>query len=182
MGMVGALDTLCGQAFGARQCHMLGIHMQRAMFVLTLVCVPLTLIWAYTGQILMILHQDHQISMEAGLYARWMIPSLFGHAILQCQTRFLQNQNIVFPLMSCSGFTALLHILFCWIFVFKIGLGNKGAALANSTSYWVNALFLALYVKLSPTCKTSWTGFSKETFHDVLKFIRLAVPSAAMVW
>ncbi|XP_020251773.1 protein DETOXIFICATION 16-like [Asparagus officinalis] len=181
MGMGSAMDTLCGQAFGAKQYHMLGIYMQRALIVLTLVSVPVAFVWAFTGQILIALHQDEQISTEAGLYARWMIPSLFGYGLLQCHIKFLQSQKIVIPLMICSGITTLLHILFCWVLVLKSSLGVRGAAIAISLSYWVNVLLLALYVKLSPACKRTWTGFSREALKDIPKFLKLAIPSAAMI-
>ena len=161
---------------------MLGIHMQRAMCVLLLVSIPLAVIWAYTGQILLALGQDPEISAAAGLYARWMIPCIFAYGLLQCHVRFLQTQNIVFPMVISSGFTALLHLFICWVLVFKSGLGNKGAALANSISYWINVVLLAFYVKFSPACKKTWTGFSKEALHDVFNLIRLAIPSAVMVW
>ncbi|XAR50237.1 hypothetical protein NMG60_11004507 [Bertholletia excelsa] len=36
LGMGGALETFCGQAYGAGQYQMLSVHMQRAMLVLTL--------------------------------------------------------------------------------------------------------------------------------------------------
>jgi MATE family multidrug resistance protein len=49
LGMASALDTLCGQAFGARQYHLLGIYKQRAMFLLTIVSIPLAVVWFYTG-------------------------------------------------------------------------------------------------------------------------------------
>ena len=39
-----------------------------------------------------------------------------------------------------------------------------------------------LYVRLSPSCKYSWTGFSAEAFRGVPDFLKLAVPSAVMVW
>ena len=70
----------------------------------------------------------------------------------------------------------------CLSLVSKLGLGNKGAALANAISYWINDLFLALYVKYSPSCKSSWAGFSKEAFKDVSNFLSIAVPSAIMIW
>lgn len=54
LGMASALDTLCGQAFGARQYYLLGIYKQRAMFLLTLVSVPLSVVWFYTGEILLL--------------------------------------------------------------------------------------------------------------------------------
>ncbi|KAL3640744.1 Protein DETOXIFICATION 16 [Castilleja foliolosa] len=181
MGMASALDTLCGQSYGAKQYHMLGIHMQRAMFVLLLVCIPLAIVWANTGSILTALGQDPDISKEAGLYARFMIPTIFGYAILQCQVKFLQTQNNVFPMMLSSGITTLVHLVLCWALVFKSGLGSRGAAVANSISYWMNAFMLFLYIKFSSSCSRTWTGFSKEALHDVFNFIRLAVPSAVMV-
>ncbi|XP_021638546.1 protein DETOXIFICATION 16 isoform X2 [Hevea brasiliensis] len=181
LGMASALDTFSGQSYGAKQYHMLGIHMQKAMFVLLLVSIPLALIWACTRPILIAFGQDEAISEEAGTYACFMIPSLFAYGLLQCLNKFLQTQNIVFPMMICSGITALLHILVCWILVFKSGLESMGAALANSISYWINVLLLALYVKFSPSCAKTWAGFSKEALQNILSFVKLAIPSAVMV-
>ncbi|KAM0041037.1 putative multi antimicrobial extrusion protein [Helianthus debilis subsp. tardiflorus] len=181
VGMGSALDTFCGQSFGAKQYHMLGIHKQRAMIVLLSASVPLAFIWANAGTLLVFLGQDPEISAEAGLYARFMIPTLFAIALLQCHIRFLQSQNNVFPMMLSSGITTLLHILICWIMVFKSGLGSRGAALANAISLWINVLLLAIYVRVSPTCKKTWTGFSKEAFYNIPTFLKLAVPSAVMI-
>ncbi|KAJ4850883.1 hypothetical protein Tsubulata_007128 [Turnera subulata] len=136
LGMGGALETFCGQAYGAKLYHMLGVYMQRAMIISTLVGIPVSILWAFTGKILAILNQDPQISAEAGLYTRWLIPSIFPYAILQCQLRFLQAQNITLPLMISTGATTLFHVLVCWTLIFKFGLGNKGAALSNGISYW----------------------------------------------
>ncbi|KAJ7975180.1 Protein DETOXIFICATION [Quillaja saponaria] len=181
LGMASALDTLCGQAYGAKQHRTLGIHMQRAMFVILIVSIPLAIIWANTGRLLIALGQDPEISAEAGQYARFMIPSLFAYGLLQCLNRFLQTQNIVFPMVLCSGVTALVHIFICWILVLKSGLGTRGAALANNISYWLNVLLMALYVKFSSSCANTGTGFSKEALQNILTFLRLAVPSAVMV-
>ncbi|XP_075093702.1 protein DETOXIFICATION 16-like [Nicotiana tabacum] len=135
MGMGSALGTLCGQSYGAKQYHMLGIHMQRAMLVLLLASVPFACIWANAGYTLVFLGQDPEIAAEAGSYARYMIPSIFAYALLQCHIRFLQAQNNVLPMMFSAGITTLLHLFSCWILIFKSGLGNKGAALANAISY-----------------------------------------------
>ncbi|TYK28478.1 protein DETOXIFICATION 16-like [Cucumis melo var. makuwa] len=110
MGMASALDTFCGQSYGAKQYHMLGIHMQRAMLVLLLVSVPLAVIWANTGGILKLLGQDAEIATEAGKYAICMIPTLFAYGLLQCLNRFLQTQNVVLPMVMCSATAVLLHI------------------------------------------------------------------------
>ncbi|XP_052487465.1 protein DETOXIFICATION 27-like isoform X1 [Gossypium raimondii] len=42
LGMASALETLCGQAFGAKQYHMFGLYMQRSWIVLLLCCYPFT--------------------------------------------------------------------------------------------------------------------------------------------
>lgn len=179
--MGSALDTFCGQSYGAKQYRMLGIHMQRAMIVLLLASIPLAFIWGNAGHILVFLGQDPEISAGAGHYARFMIPSIFAYAIIQCHTRFLQTQNIVAPMMLTTGISLLAHFPICWFLVFKSGLGNRGAALANSISYWNNAVLLVLYVRISPSCKNTWTGFSKEALHGLPKFLKLSIPSAVMI-
>ncbi|RZC53441.1 hypothetical protein C5167_012353, partial [Papaver somniferum] len=172
MGMASALDTLCGQSYGAKQYHKLGIHMQRGMFVLLLVSVPLYFVWANTGRILIAVGQDPEISAESEVYARYMIPSLFAYGLLQC--------HISIPNDDKFAMTALLHFLVCWVLFFKAGLGIRGAAIATSISYWISLILLVLYVKYSGKCERTWNGFSKEALHDILNFIRLAVPSAIM--
>ncbi|KAK8319507.1 hypothetical protein V6Z12_A13G247800 [Gossypium hirsutum] len=180
-GMASALDTFCGQSFGAKQYHMLGIHLQGSLLVLLTASIPLAFIWTNAPSILLFFGQDPEIAAEAGKYARFMLPSIFGFAIQECHIRFLQAQNNVVPMMIISGFTTLLHILVCWILVFKSGLGNKGVALANAFSYWTNALLLVLYVRTSPSCKKTWTGYSMEAFYGILKFLKLSIPSAIML-
>nr|QJD20792.1 multidrug and toxic compound extrusion 2 [Datisca glomerata] len=181
MGMASALDTFCGQSYGAKQYHLLGIHMQRAMLVLFIVSIPLAVVWENTGEILKALGQDPEISAEAGQYARYMVPSLFAYGLLQCLNRFLQTQNIVFPMMLSSAISTLIHVFVCWVMVFKSGLGSRGAALASAISYWINVLLMAFYVRFSSSCSASWTGFSKEALENIITFLRLAIPSAVMV-
>lgn len=180
--MGSALETLCGQSYGAKEYHMLGIYTQRGMFVLLVLSIFLAVIWFYTGDILIAFGQDEEISTEAGKFNCAMIPGLFAYALLQCINRFLQTQNIVLPMMLSSGITALFHILICWLLVFKTGFQSRGAALANAISYWINVVLLAIYIKFSSDCKKTWTGFSKEAFYDTLNFLKLAIPSAVMIW
>lgn len=180
--MGSALETLCGQAYGAKQYHMLGIHTQRAMLSLLATAIPLSLIWFYTAPILTFFGQNPVISNEAGTFNRWMIPSLFAYALLQCLNRFLQTQSIVIPMVMISGFTALLHVPVCWVLVFGLGMGSRGAAVANGVSNWLNVILMAVYVKLSPDFLKTWTGFSREGLDDVVGFLKLAVPSAIMIW
>nr|XP_015612773.1 protein DETOXIFICATION 16 isoform X2 [Oryza sativa Japonica Group] len=180
-GMSSALDTLCGQAYGAGQHRLLGVYAQRAMLVLAAAAVPIALVWASAGEILLLFGQDPAIAAEAGAYARWMIPSLAAYVPLACALRFLQAQGIVVPVMASSGVAAVAHVAVCWALVHKAGMGSKGAALSGAVTYWTNFAVLAFYARLSGACKTTWTGFSMNAFRELRRFTELAVPSAMMV-
>ncbi|KAL8250387.1 hypothetical protein R6Q59_034080 [Mikania micrantha] len=181
LGMGSALETLCGQAYGAEQYRMLGIHTQRAMLVLVYIAIPISIIWTFTGTIFIWFGQDLEISTLAGSYARWLIPSIFPYGILQCQLRFLQTQSKTKLLMISTGFTSFVHIIVCWILVFKIGLGCQGAALSCAVSYWTNVLVLSIYIKFSSDFQKTWTGFCKEGVTNLGEFLVLGIPSALMV-
>nr|CAB3470479.1 unnamed protein product [Digitaria exilis] len=107
------------------------------MVLLTLVSIPIAVLWFYTGQILLLCGQDPDIAAEAGTYARWMIPALFANGLLQCHVRFLYTQNIVLPVMASCGAAAACHLVVCWVLVYALGMGSKGAALSNGVSYWL---------------------------------------------
>jgi hypothetical protein len=75
-----------------------------------------------------------------------------------------------------------LHIPLCWVLVSKPGLGNHGAALAISISYWLNMICLGLYMKYSSACAKTRTPISMEIFQGIREFFRFAIPSAVMTW
>ncbi|KAM2657947.1 hypothetical protein EV1_013261 [Malus domestica] len=80
-----------------------------------------------------------------------------------------------------TGTATLLHLFICWLLVYKTSLGCRGAAMANCIAYWINALLLFLYFRVSLSCKHRWTGFSKEAFHGISSFLKLSIPSAIMI-
>ncbi|MBA0691422.1 hypothetical protein Goari_009050, partial [Gossypium aridum] len=55
LGMGSAVETLCGQAYGALRYDMLGIYLQRSTIVLTLTGIPLMLAYIFSKPILMLL-------------------------------------------------------------------------------------------------------------------------------
>ncbi|KAK3156632.1 hypothetical protein QOZ80_2AG0109820 [Eleusine coracana subsp. coracana] len=183
VGLTTGLETLCGQAFGAGQHHMLGIYKQRAMLVLAVLSVPLAALWACAGKILAWCGQDPIIAHAAGSYIRWLIPLLFVHGQLHCHIRFLQTQNIVVPVMLSSATAAMGHPFVCWMLAYRLGLGMRGVALANAVSYLLNLFILAIYIRVSPSCKATWTGFSREAFHfhGIRGFLKIGVPSSLML-
>jgi MATE family multidrug resistance protein len=181
MGMASTLETLCGQAYGAKQYHMLGIFLQRGILALVFISLPVTVIWYNIGELLIICGQDPEISAMAGEYARWLIPMLYALAISQPLIKFLLAQSVVIPMTMISILALVVHIPLCWLLIFKFGFGFRGAAITNGISSWLTVVFLALYVKFSPLCKKTWTGFSWDAFYDLKAFFKLAIPSTIMI-
>lgn len=161
--MAGALETLCGQAYGAEQYQKLGIYTYSAIDSL-LVCLPVSLLWVFLDKILLILGQEPIISQKAGKYVIWLIPALIPYAILQSLVWYLQSQSLILPMLLCSVATLCFHIPPCWILIYKLKMGNSGAALAISLSYWLNAIFLGFYLKYSSALEATRVSFSKDGY------------------
>ncbi|KAF4383895.1 hypothetical protein G4B88_016328 [Cannabis sativa] len=64
--------------------------------------------------------------------------------------------------------------------VFKSEWRSRGAAVATSISYLINAFCLALFIKFSSACNQTWNGFFKQALRNFLRFIKLALPSLLM--
>ncbi|KAG5617060.1 hypothetical protein H5410_016884 [Solanum commersonii] len=78
MGMGSALETLCGQAFGAGQIH---IYTQRSMIILLLSTFLLLPIYIFTTPILQFLGQHHDTAVVVGKFTMLIIPELFSLSI-----------------------------------------------------------------------------------------------------
>ncbi|RVW33958.1 Protein detoxification 12 [Vitis vinifera] len=177
----GGLETLCGQAYGAQQYHKLGNYTYSAIISLALVCVPISVLWIFMDKLLIRIGQDPLISLEARKYSVWLIPGLFGCAVLKPAVRYLQTQSLILPLLISSFIVLCFHVPICWILIFKLELGDIGAAVAFCLSNWHNVILLGLYVKYSSACEATRMKFSKETFLVIGEFFRFAVPAAVMV-
>ncbi|XP_054810646.1 protein DETOXIFICATION 14-like isoform X2 [Prosopis cineraria] len=179
-GMASALETLCGQAYGAKQYKKLGVQIQTGIFCLYLCCLPVCLLWLNLEKLLNFLGQDPLIAHEAGKFTVCLIPALFGYASLQALVRYYLMQSLVTPLVLSSSFTICFHIALCWALVFKSGMGRFGGALAIGTSYWLNVILLGSYMKFSNSCEKTRVLISKELFQGIKEFFRFAIPSAIM--
>ncbi|KAH7444496.1 hypothetical protein KP509_02G079900 [Ceratopteris richardii] len=179
-GIASGLETLCGQAYGAKQYNLVGHYLQAGILCLNVLALLISFIYGYMDEILIALGQERAISMEAGKYARWLIPSLFAQASLQPLVRFLLTQSLVRPIMICAGISASLQVPLCWFLVYKTNFGFTGGALSTSVGCWIYAILLFLYVKLSSLCSKTNVPISIEALRVMGGFMKFALPSAAM--
>ncbi|CAN6199106.1 unnamed protein product [Urochloa humidicola] len=180
-GLSGALETLCGQAYGARLYRMLGLYLQSSLIMSAAVSVLVSALWWYTEPLLLFLRQDPEVSRAAAAFVRCQIPGLFAFSFLQCLLRYLQTQSVVLPLVVCSVAPFALHVALAHLLVNVLGLGLPGAAAAASATFWVSCIMLLAYVTRSRKFSETWKGFSADAFKYVLPTVKFATPSAVMV-
>ncbi|CAI0450941.1 unnamed protein product [Linum tenue] len=180
-GLSGALETLCGQAYGAEQYKKCGTYTYCSIISLLPVCIPVSILWRFMDDLLVSIGQDPEISRVAAQYAVNLIPALFGDAVLQPLNRYMQSQGRTLPMLLSAVAALCGHVPICWAMVYKFGLENVGAALAVGLAYWFNAVLLILYVRWASSCEKTrgmcWNDFGPS----VREFWRFAVPSAVMV-
>ncbi|KAG9439250.1 hypothetical protein H6P81_019415 [Aristolochia fimbriata] len=180
-GLSGALETLCGQGYGAKLYRMLGIYLQSSIITTFVFSVIVSVVWFFSEHILILLQQEPAVARMAGMYLKYLIPGLFAYGFLQCVLRFLQTQTVVMPLVVCSVVPLIVEVGLTYVLVYRTPLGFKGAAISAAISLWISFAMLALYVNYSKTFKYTWEGLSSECFKYVLPSMKLAIPSAVMV-
>lgn len=90
--MASALETLCGQAFGAQQYHMMGVYMQRSCIVVFAVAVLLVPTYIFATPILKLIGQSHDIAELSGAVSICLIPQHFAFVFVFTFQRYLQSQ------------------------------------------------------------------------------------------
>jgi MATE family multidrug resistance protein len=180
--MASAVQTVCGQAYGAKKYSSMGIICQKAIILHLGAAFLLTFLYWFSGPVLRGIGQSDSIAEQGQIFARGLIPQLYAFALSCPMQRFLQAQNIVNPLAYMSVGVFLLHILLSWIVVYVLEYGLLGAALTLSFSWWLFVIINALYIVLSPSCKETWTGLSISAFTGIWPYFKLTVSSAVMLW
>nr|XP_011461817.1 PREDICTED: MATE efflux family protein LAL5-like isoform X1 [Fragaria vesca subsp. vesca] len=180
VGLSGALETHCGQGFGAKSYRLLGIYLQASCIISLVFCSIISVIWLFTEPVLILFHQDPQISKSAALFLKYLIPGLFAYGLQQNILRFLQTQSASVMPIIFSVISIVSHIGITYGLVHWTALGFRGAPLAASISLWISVLMLALNIRCSKNFEHTWEGFSLESFSYIHTGLKLALPSAAM--
>ncbi|KAM7280256.1 hypothetical protein ACFE04_007390 [Oxalis oulophora] len=180
LGMGSALETLCGQAFGAGNMKMMGIYMQRSWLILLATSILLVPIYVWSPLILQAMGQTTDISNAAGRFALWMIPQLFAYAVNFPIQKFLQAQGKIYVMAWISAAVMILHAFFSWLLILKLEWGLIGAAITLNTSWWLIVIGQLVYIFITKS-DGAWSGFSWLAFTDLLEFVKLSLSSAIML-
>ncbi|KAE8665516.1 traB domain-containing protein-like isoform X1 [Hibiscus syriacus] len=107
-GLAMGMESICGQAFGAKRYTVLGITLQRT---------------------------DETIATEAQWYLVYSLPDLLAQSVLHPLRIYLRTQSITLPLTCCAMLSILLHIPINYLLVSYLKLGIKGVALSGERRF-----------------------------------------------
>jgi multidrug resistance protein, MATE family len=179
-GLATALDTLCAQAYGSGRKTLVGLQLQRMVYFLWLITIPIGIIWLSGTAILEAIVPEKRTAELAGLYLKILLAGAPGYAAFESGKRFVQAQGMfsatTYVLLICAPLNALLN----WLFVWKLGLGFKGAPIAVVITENLLPLTLFLYVRFVDGMQC-WGGFEKRAFRNWGPMLALSLPGLIMV-
>ncbi|KAH8684958.1 putative MATE efflux family protein subfamily [Ilyonectria robusta] len=160
-----ALDTLASSTFtGGKSKHALGILLQRATIVLTLMYIPIAVLWFFS----------RPLSQDSCTFLRLLIPGGLGYVYFETIKKYLQAQGIFRPGTYVLLFTAPLSALLNYLLVNTAGYGVFAAPIATGIGIWLSFLGLVAYIKFVDAAEC-WGGWDSRCLQRMGTFAYLAI-------
>ncbi|XP_073526560.1 uncharacterized protein [Phyllobates terribilis] len=179
VGLAAGLEPVCSQAYGNKNWALLSLSLRRMIIILLITAVPISLLWAHLGPIMISLGQDPEVTSMAARYCLYSIPDLLTNTLLQPLRVFLRSQRVTKPMMYCSLIAVIFHVPLNYFLVSVMGFSVEGVAVASVVTNVNMVVLMVSYVW--------WTGrwsraAGSACGNDVsgggyAPLLRLAVPS-----
>ncbi|KAG4121311.1 hypothetical protein ERO13_D11G198400v2 [Gossypium hirsutum] len=180
-GLAMGMEAISSQACGAKQWPLMGQTLQPTIAILTIACLPISVLWLNIESILLFCGQDPVISSVASTYLAFSLPDLLFQSLINPLRIYLRTQNITLPLMLTAAFSLALHAPINYILVHHLRLGIQGIAVAVTITDLNLLVTLLLYLCFSGICDKTWQGWSLECFDEWKPILCLAIPCCLSV-
>ncbi|XP_064634876.1 multidrug and toxin extrusion protein 1-like [Lineus longissimus] len=180
-GLTTACDTLFSQTYGGANLKQYGVWLQRSLLIMSLACIPCWCIHLNTETLLVLLGQNREQAAIAGRYMVIFVPGLLANFIYQTLAKYLQNQNIVLPLIIVGICGNLMNALMHYILLFVVEMGTDGSAIAQVLGHSTFTIGTILYILVSKKYEETWGGWTLDAFKQWGIFIRYALPGMFML-
>ncbi|KAL6774561.1 hypothetical protein ACKKBG_A25485 [Auxenochlorella protothecoides x Auxenochlorella symbiontica] len=185
-GFASAMETLTGQAYGAGHYSHVGVVLQRALLLTTLLTAALGVLWTGADRALILLGQDPDISRSARYYLLTSLGALWCQGVFENLKRYLMAQGVAAPVTAATLVGVIAAPAFNWLFIYRCDMRLLGAALAMDAVGLVMVATLAGAVvardrRLAGTRRATWAGLSREALGGWGEYVRYALPSVLMI-
>ncbi|KAJ9173483.1 hypothetical protein P3X46_016607 [Hevea brasiliensis] len=176
-GLCGAMEPICGQAYGAKNFRLLHKTLLMTIFLLLLVTLPASFLWLNIEKILIHFGQQEEISLVAKTYLFYLLPDLVITSLLCPLKAYLSSQGITVPIMFSSALGLALHVPIN-IFLVK-SKGLEGVSMAIWITDLIVVILLASYVLVKENSKEGkWKegGWFDQGICDWRRLLKLCGP------
>ncbi|XP_064534006.1 multidrug and toxin extrusion protein 2 isoform X2 [Pseudopipra pipra] len=180
-GLTSACDTLISQTYGSKNLLRVGVILQRATIIILLCCFPCCAILINIEQLMLLIRQDPEVSRLTQHYVMAFVPALPAVFLYNLETRYLQNQMIMWPLVLSGVIGNIVNVAANCIFLYVFHFGITGSAWSNTVAQYSQAIFLFLYIIGRKLHVKTWGGWSSECLLEWDSFTSLAIPSMLMM-
>ncbi|XP_050266283.1 protein DETOXIFICATION 56-like [Quercus robur] len=184
-GLCGAMEPICGQAYGAKNFKLLHKTLLMAILLLLLATLPITFLWLNVDKILIHFGQQKDISIVAKTYLFHLLPDLVITSFLCPLKAYLSSQSITIPILFSSGLGLAFHIPINILLSKAKGL--EGVSMATWVTDLLVVILLALYVFMMENRERGWKegGWCEQSVSDWLRLLKLCGPcclTACLEW
>ncbi|KAL4471555.1 hypothetical protein ABPG74_008448 [Tetrahymena malaccensis] len=175
MGLNEGFTSLAGRAFGAGHLKLIGIYLNKALFlILCFYLVPLVVAF-YSDKILILLWQKEEVAMIAREYLLCLLPLILFEYLFDLFRSYLNIMEIYHVHSTINLVTTCIHPFLCW---YLLPYGFKGIALAANITQGVNNILILSYIVIENPCPESWFFSFKSIFKGLKKYILYVSPIA----
>lgn len=118
-GLATSLDTLCSQAYGSGRKKLVGLQVQRMVYFLWCITIPIGIVWLSAESILIRIVPEPDVAVLASRYLRITLIGAPGYAFFESGKRYLQAQGLfsasLYILLICAPLNILMNWLFVWV-------------------------------------------------------------------
>ncbi|XP_047947396.1 protein DETOXIFICATION 51-like [Salvia hispanica] len=177
-GLSLGMEPISSQAFGAKQWPLLSQTLYRTLLLLSLSCIPISILWLNIHPFLLFFKLDSSISAAAVPYLAFSLPSLLFQSLINPLKIYLRAQNIISPIMSSAIVALAFHVPTAYLLVAHLRLGVPGVALASAAADLAQLTTLLSHVE---NLSSLGGGGATATAKEWQALLKLALPSCAAV-
>ncbi|TMX01720.1 hypothetical protein EJD97_023825 [Solanum chilense] len=176
-GLCGAMEPICGQAFGAKNYKLLHKTLVMTTLFLLLTSLPISFLWLNVDKILIHFGQQEDISIIAKSYLIYLLPDLVVTSFLCPLKAYLSTQNVTIPIMLSSTLAIACHVPITMLLSRSKGI--IGVSMSNWITNFLIMLLLAIYVVIAENSKGGkWKegGWCEQGYRDWIRLLKLCGP------
>jgi MATE family, multidrug efflux pump len=184
-GLVLGIESMISQAHGRGDGAGAALALQRGIVVALLASLPIcaALFWTRAG--LTLLGQDPRLAELAGRYNSHKLPVIPCYLVFAALRQYLQGRTLMLPPTIVMWIGNGVHLVASSALIFGWAglpaLGLEGAAIAESITFVLLVLGLALWIGVFRLHAGAWQPWSRASFRGLGRVVRLGVPVSLQI-